>query len=667
MTTLMPDSHARKLRQGWVVAGFLFVLLSAAAIFRPATHGPFVFDDFPNLGNLSQLEGTIDRVHVGQYLAAFTGSPGRPLAALSFVIEDSAWPTDPEPYKRDNVLWHLICGVLVFALSRRIARYSIRSAPWADVIGLVVMAAWTLHPMQLSATMLVVQRMNILSSIAVLAGLLGYIGIIDSGRTPDLRRVAAAGSVLGIAAVVAFLCKENGVLIFAYACALNMTVLRPVVQRFAPWPRRILLTGCAAPILALAATALVAHQRIVNAYTNRAFTLPERLLTEPRILVDYLQTILLPRIGGQGIFHDNYPVSQGFLSPPTTALAIAFLIALIAAAWRMRRRYPVFAFAIGWYFAGHLIESTVWPLELYFEHRNYLPMIGPLYALAAAAVPAPKPYRIPAHALVGAWLLIGAGLTAINAPIWGSRGALATVWVQENPDSVRAVQMMASYQAESGDSAAARETLLAGLKRVPAARELAMQVTLLDCYTKGITQRQYRGMLDLARRVRFTQMLPDLATRFGREAREGRCKGTLPKDGFVQFANALLENPALRRDGRAVAYIYVELSKQAVHDRDLDSTMRYLDAAYDANKNPLVPRNQAVYLLTAGLPRDAMRYLRKSEETPFPFFDRWMLDVPSMNRNLWKIAEKMEKDLHDVSKPGPAQAKPYPASGNGDH
>lgn len=650
MSMLMPNGPAPTLRPSWVIAGFVFLLLATVTIFRPATNGPFVFDDFPNLGNLAQLEGHVDRDHVGRYLSAFTGDPGRPLAALSFVIEDSAWPTDPKPYKRNNVLWHLLCGVLVFAFVRRIAYADPRAAPWADAIGLITMAAWTLHPMQLSATMLVVQRMNILSSIAVLVGLLGYIRIVGNERGGDFFRVIAAGSVLGIAAILAFLCKENGVLIFAYACVLNLTVLRTSVERLAPAPRRVLLAGSAAPIITLAGVALVAHQRIVNAYTNRAFTLPERLFTESRILVDYLEKILVPRIGGQGIFHDNYPVSHGFLSPPTTTVAIAFLIALLAAAWHLRRRQPLFAFAIGWFFAGHLIESTVWPLELYFEHRNYLPMLGPLYALAATAMTMAPPYTGLVRALAGTWLLFAASLTAINAPVWGNRGTLAAVWLQENPDSVRAIQMMASYQAEHGDAAGARATLLAGLKRVPEARELAMQVTLLDCYTVGITPRQYQGMLDLARHVRFTQILPDLASRFGREARGERCKGSLPRDGFAQLANALLDNPAVRRDGRATAYINVELSKQAVHARDLDATMRYLDAAYATSRNPMVPRNQAIYLLTAGLPQDAMRYLRKSDQTPLSPFHRWLLDVPRMNKKLWAAAVRMQADLNRLDK-----------------
>lgn len=628
--------HAR-----FTAAGFALILVGVWWLFQPATTGPFVFDDFPNLGNLNQLGGVINRSSLGQYLAAFTGSPGRPLAALSFLIEDSAWPTAPGPFKQNNVLWHLLCSVLVFALSLRLARALPRTAPHAGVIALVTMAAWAAHPMQLSATMLVVQRMNILSAIFVLAGLLVYAKLLFVGDRPGLPRVVGCGAVLGVAAVLAFLCKENGVLIFAYASVLNATLLRDGVLRFGPRDRKLLIAGCAAPVVALAVAAFLARDQIGHGYLNRPFTLGERLLTESRILFEYLHSILLPRIGGQGIFHDNYPLSRGLFLPPVTALAVLGIATLLIVAWRTRKNVPLLAFAIGWFFAGHLIESTVWPLELYFEHRNYLPMIGPLFAIVAWAASLAAEQRRMALVLCAAWLCLATAMTAINARTWGDHGALATVWRQENPRSVRAVQMLAGYQYGHGEKRQARRTLTEGLNRIPGATELAMQVVLLDCYTHGITARQYDAMLALAKSMRFSHIVPEIAGHFGEEQRGGRCHGTLQDQGFQRLARVLTENPNVRRNGSGLAYLYVEMSKQAAHDRDLNATIHYLDAAFAASRNPMVARNQAIYLLSAGLPEDAMRYLRISEQTPQPRFKAWLRNVPGMNRGLWRSADAM--------------------------
>jgi hypothetical protein len=104
-------------------------------------------------------------------------------------------------------------------------------------------------------------------------------------------------------------------------------------------------------------------------------------------------------------------------------------------------------------------------------------------------------------------------------------------------------------------------------------------------------------------------------------------------------------NPAIQRNRGAMANLYVELSKQAAHDGDLNATIADLDAAFAAGHNPLVARNQAIYLLTAGLPGPAMEYLKLSEEAPQPRFKAWLLDLPAMNRRLWRSARRMQDAL----------------------
>lgn len=633
----------RKQKRRITALGLTLLLLSTMALFWPATRGPFVFDDFPNLQNLAQLQGTPDLPHLRRYLAAFNGNPGRPLATLSFVIEDAAWPTDPAPYKRNNILWHMLAGVLLFALARQLAALHSKTAEYRDQIALATAAMWLLHPLQLSATMLVVQRMNILATIFTVGGLLGYLACLRQAHGPQFRRVALAGIVLAVFCALAILCKENGILVFAYAIALNLTLLRPRLASLQPWLRRLLHAGCALPLVLLAVAGFLSRHTIQYDYRFRDFSLPERLLTQARALLDYVAAVLVPRIGAQGVFHDDYPISHGLLDPPTTALSLLVLAALVGLAWRWRRRHVLFALAVFWFLAGHLLESTVWPLELYFEHRNYLPMFGLLFAIAAGVAAAPSVYRRMSWLLLGAWLALLTTLTAINARTWGDRGALASVWLQQNPRSVRAIQMMAGYQADRGDIDAAKRTLLAGLSRVPEAGELAMQKVLLDCVTVGISRRQWAALVRLGNHIRNSRQVPELVARFGDEERAGRCRGTLQPGDFNQLARAVMGNPAISWQRDTMGYLNYELSKQAFHDRDLNQLMVYLDESNRLRPSPLVPREQAIYLLSAGLPDDAMAYLRKSEQTPQPWIKAWLLDIKQMNEPLWRSARKMQQ------------------------
>src|SRR5690606_8522142 len=78
-----------------------------------------------------------------------------------------------------------------------------------------------------------------------------------------------------------------------------------------------------------------------------------------------------------GPFHDDYPVHGANVKTVLAALAWFFVLVFF---WLIRRktRWPIFA--IVWFLVAHIIESTVVPLELYFEHRNYLAIAGPLLA-----------------------------------------------------------------------------------------------------------------------------------------------------------------------------------------------------------------------------------------------------------------------------------------------
>ena len=315
------------------------------------------------------------------------------------------------------------------------------------------------------------------------------------------------------------------------------------------------------------------------------------------------------------------------------------------AAWRLRVRWPLFAFAVFWFLAGHLLESTVVPLELYFEHRNYLPMVGLLFAVACGVATVDVAYRRMAWALLGVWLVMISALTLVNARTWGDRGLMATVWVQENPTSMRAVQMLANYQFDIRDFAGARKTLQDGVSRIPRGEELEMQRVLLDCFTVGVTRQEWQDLLKLSGRVNYSAIFPGLTSRFGDEQRKGRCHGTMQDGDFIHLAEAMIRNPNVSWRSDAMGYIYYEMFRQAAYERNLQKTMEYLDESYAYRPDPLVPRNQAIYLLTAGLPDDAMRYLAKSEATPQPWIKHRMFDIKALNAPLWQNARELKEYL----------------------
>ncbi len=109
-------------------------------------------------------------------------------------------------------------------------------------------------------------------------------------------------------------------------------------------------------------------------YERRSFSMYERLLTQPSVILFYLSQIFYPIAERFSLEHD-FVKSTSLFTPWTTFPAIIIVLSLIIFAfWRITKN-PLLAFAILFYFGNHVIESSVLPLEMVFEHRNYLPSL----------------------------------------------------------------------------------------------------------------------------------------------------------------------------------------------------------------------------------------------------------------------------------------------------
>lgn len=690
-------------RQGDIARALLLgsLLVLAYSLLAPGIGGPFVFDDFPNLQNLREVGDSFTRESIGRYLAAWQGNPGRPLAALSFLIEDHAWPTDPAAFKRNNLLWHLLVGLGIFALTRRLVRLALshRAAPidanyasaiavdgshtpvgaghardqdartnhataiaedggrghgpllqrpaenetapltqhprstLPDWIALAVLALWLVHPLQLSAAFLVVQRMTILANGLMVAGLLIYLRLICDSRAADLRTALLALAALGGFGALAFLAKENGPLIFVYATALNLTLLAPALARFDSGPRRLIWAGTLGMTVLLVAALLWQVRDPAAAYAMRDFTLGERLLSEARILWQYLQGILLPKLGSGGIYHDDFLVSRSVLQPwitlpAVTAWATALLFALV-----QPRRFPLASFAVLWFAAGHLIESTFIPLELYFEHRNYLAMLGPLLAVTTWLTMAGGDIKWPLRIALVLWIALTAGIGHQGARTWGDALGLAENWVKERPASVRAWQHLAVTYAGSGDYEFALSTLGNARKTIPEASEFAFQMAPLACASGYATAQSIDALIDEAKEARWASNVTDAVRALRYQMRNPMCSSALTPKRYRTLIATLLANPAYLRRAESVAHLNYELAWMHLDIGQPAQSLPAFAASFAAKPDPQVALNMAEVNLLLERPAEAMRALDLAENAQQPAFKQWLHDVT------WQIPE----------------------------
>lgn len=530
----------------------LWVLLAIAWLaYAPGLSGSFLFDDWANLPPLG-AHGPIDNWHalVTYLLSGIGGPTGRPVAMLSFLLDANNWPAAPEPFKYTNILIHLLNGTLLTWLTFSITNQlggGRRRAAW---IAVLAAGLWLLHPLMVSTTLFVVQRMEMLAATFVLGGLLCYV----HGRT----RLAAGHTLsaytwmtTGIAGfgLLAVLSKENGALLPLFVWLLESLVLQHPSSRLRlenptagwRWWNRLFIY---LPLMLLGAYLLLQMPAMLRSYANvRNFTLGERLLTEARVVVTYLYLLVIPHAQTAGLFNDDIPLSTGLFHPWSTLPAIALLLSLVVVAIRARKRYPLLSFAILFYFGGQLLESTIIPLELYYEHRNYLPAMFLALPLAHWLATSKRlPERSPP--LVGAVLLaLFAGFTWSRASLWGHPFEQAMVWAKDNPGSPRAQTTLALHLMHRQEFPQAARILEHASRLHPGNMMIDLNLLSARCAMGGISAMEFQNTSRALQRAKVgNRVAYNALSKFIRHYKTAPCHGLGPTR-LDQLVSAALDNP----------------------------------------------------------------------------------------------------------------------------
>lgn len=492
LKTLLPRHALRNRGSFFVSPAFLLLIVLALTVlaYLPGLSGPFVFDDSSNLRPLQEwLDGVTGWKEA--LLGNRSGIFGRPLSMLSFIVDAKLFGMAPYSFKLTNLLIHLACGGLIYALLHKLLLRDPQLGQRAALTALAISAVWLLHPMQVSTVLYIVQRMAQLSTLFILVALLAYLQgreALELGR----MRIGLAWLFLAVpaASLLGMLCKENAALVTLLCAVLELGYFRASPQAPRPLAIKVFFWfGLILPMVAISVWYAWPPSRLLASYSVRTFTLGERLLSEPRALFDYIGTLLLPRGPTLGVYTDDFSVSQGLLHPVTTLLALIGLSALIVVAIATRRSTPAVFAGIAFYLAGHAMESSVFALELYFEHRNYLPSIGIFLALAGALkwvldqLPPPAP-DAPRSRLLGFGVLALCAMltiaTAARAWVWQSWSTMVRQAVLQHPNSTRA-QFDNLYLVWHLDSPKETRQILANLAEDgnPETRHLAVAFTLL--------------------------------------------------------------------------------------------------------------------------------------------------------------------------------------------
>ena len=591
------------------------------AIYWPGLHGGFFFDDGPSilLAQGVRLENlSLESMHQA-LISGGAGPSGRPIAQLSFALNYYFSGFDPFVFKATNLAIHFACGVIVFALALRFLSAAAPAAKHRNALiaSGAVAALWLLQPIQLLPVLHVVQRMTSLSAFFLLAALLLHVGGRERGDRTGAAWILLAWGVLW---PLSFFSKETGALFPLFVLAWEVILRRASsggLDRFA----RGFVALVSLVLVAAAAYVLLGGARWLWAgYDLRPFSLLERLMTEGRILWFYLGLMVVPRINAFGLYHDDIVVSTGLLSPWTTLPALLGLAGLVWLVWRVRKCAPLAAFGIAWFLIGHALESTVLPLELAHEHRNYLPLLGILLAAGWALALALEDgrYRQVGITLAGIALVYSSFVTGLRANQFGEDLRRTQIEAQHHPASAQArhdagIALVSLPQAAAPDSriyALARNHYEAASEADPDFKMSLLGLIQLDCKAKKTLNRV--AFDELSRRLRQARFAPgDRSVLYSLKlmAIEGAvCMSRPEVDGL--FASAIA-NPGVSPYVQAILHSW-HADYLWLHERDLAAARRALGQSLALNQgNPSNRLKWAQLLLISGEQEQARRLLRE--------------------------------------------------------
>ncbi|MCK4951002.1 MAG: hypothetical protein KAS48_04230 [Gammaproteobacteria bacterium] len=461
------------LKKNLIIPVLLTLLLfTCITVYFPGLSGDFVHDDYVNIAHNPYVK--IEAITYDEMVKIFTNIhtgltdvPNRAFARFTFSINYLLGGMDPYWFKLVNLIIHLLTGLAIYVastllltahqLTNKIPNLCIKSS-YIKGISLLVAAVWLLHPLNVSTVMYVVQRMAQLPALFVMLAYIFYLKC----RLIQIQGEEGSGHyyfwlAIGLFWPLALLSKENAIVFPALCWATEFTLLKfSKISGLIDW----MFKGLYAVAIILIVYLIANPDFVLNTYTNRDYSLHERLLTQGRVIWQYIASLLIPNTAHMSLFLDDFPISTGITNPPETILSLCGVLLLLVFAFIFRLRFPIIAFGVLWFFIGHSIESSIFGLELAYEHRNYLPSIGLWISVVysgALLFNRYKKIRRPIIFCVTSIYLVLAMQTYLRNTQWSSEVELAYTEATHHPKSFRANSELARQLIATGKYDLAKE------------------------------------------------------------------------------------------------------------------------------------------------------------------------------------------------------------------
>ncbi len=608
---------------------FTLVAILAYTIYAQSFNAGWTFDDKRQLQHLSQVTD-FNTAMVYLVKEKNISPTDRPVSMASFLLNINDWPNNRASFRQTNTLLHILNGLLLLVIARAIAKLIPSLRHHQNGFAISLTAIWMLHPLLASTSFHIIQRMVLLAATFSLVGVVMYLHGRNKLTQGDKDGFAWMSAGMIVSVGIGTLAKENAALTPLMLAALEFTVLNrfaPLHNRYITLWRLLFFALPAALLLAYAAYYLnSAHLH----YLTRPFTLDERIFSEGIILFDYLRQLLVPDITVMGPYQDDILRIRG--AELTTWIALSAWLLLLSLALVWQRRYPAFSFGVLFFLAGHLLESTIFSLELYFEHRNYLPSLGPIGALVATAWVSNKNW--PKYTSFGFAALMGLLLWQTTT-LWGNDKESAMAWNKKHPTSTRATQNLATYYQKLGKYDKAASTIIQGYQNNRFSGPLAVNVIISMCFDTPATQ-EHKSLPDQiakdAQKLDYNNVvLTTLHNQISLFA-NGKCNA-FNANQSIAVARGLLTNPAYQKPAVQYGLLMAIARAMETQGRKGEAIQTKIDA-FRLNPAALTAQTIFFQLLEMGRKDAAVAFLNEARKLTPAFsalYDSWEQSIQEHN------------------------------------
>ena len=339
---------------------------------------PFNFDDLPNITQNPNIQirplswGTLERLVRNTYAGSI-----RIFSFFTLALNYYFGGFNVFGYHLVNLIIHIASGIFLYwflLLTFNLPSLKERYGSVSYKVALFTSLIFVTHPIQTQSVTYIVQRMASMGGMFYLLSLVLYIkGRLSTGRGRFLWFGGMALTYL-----LGVFSKENVAILPLFIALYEFYFFQSL--DLSPKGKKILLALAGILVILGAFGLIILGERYMNlieeGYKFRTFTMWERVLTQFRVVLYYLTLLIYPHPSRLNLDYD-FPISKTILDPPTTLISVLIVGALIGySIWTAKKR-PMISFCILWYFGNLVIESSIFPLEIAFEHRLYLPAVGP--------------------------------------------------------------------------------------------------------------------------------------------------------------------------------------------------------------------------------------------------------------------------------------------------